>query len=288
MVDTLPTGLHIQSKYSDAKTYTLTSGRAHTINKERCYASTCSMSLVGGFWLFWWGYLFTRLLGADPDPQCPDDTDLTCLHWQKVASLWKKTPTKANGIWRWGKKLSWSVSLTYPSGSTPQMKIGRYFVGLFGSFLASYNCSIGRLRSGCWVLTKYRHSETGDYNPWVKRPKLSQFLTLRGDGPSHPSCKMEPWKTSNGQNWDPIEKCFSWPLLEPIAFFLKLDPQNHISMEWTEHCLLCVSVSSYLGVSRRSESFMRPLLSNSCFSSLHTHTALHLTVTLVKSWIYLI
>ena len=43
MVDTLPTGLHIQSKYSDAKTYTLTSGRAHTINKERCYAST--------FWL---------------------------------------------------------------------------------------------------------------------------------------------------------------------------------------------------------------------------------------------
>ena len=72
------------------------------------------------------------------------------------------------------------------------MKIGRYFVGLFGSFLASYNCSIGRLRSGCWVLTKYRHSETGDYNPWVKRPKLSQFLTLRGDGPCHPSCKMEP------------------------------------------------------------------------------------------------
>ena len=115
MVDTLPTGLHIQSKYSDAKTYTLTSGRAHTINKERCYASACSMSLVEGCWLFWWGYLFTRLLGPDPDPQCPDDTDLTCLHWQKVASLWKKTLTKANGIWRWGKKLSWSVSLTYPT-----------------------------------------------------------------------------------------------------------------------------------------------------------------------------
>ena len=72
------------------------------------------------------------------------------------------------------------------------MKIGRYFVGLFGSFLASYNCSIGRLRSSCWVLTKYRHSETGDYNPWVKRPKLSQFLTLRGDDSCHPSCKMEP------------------------------------------------------------------------------------------------
>ena len=99
--------------------------------------------------------------------------------------LEKKTLTKVNGIWRWGKKLSWSVSLT------PQMKIGRYFVGLFGSFLASYNCSIGRLRSSCWVLTKYRHSETSDYNPWVKRPKLSQFLTLRGDGPCHPSCKME-------------------------------------------------------------------------------------------------
>ena len=50
--------------------------------------------LVEGCWLFWWGYLFTRLLGPDPDPQCPDDTDLTCLHWQKVASPWKKHPQK--------------------------------------------------------------------------------------------------------------------------------------------------------------------------------------------------
>ena len=60
--------------------------------------------------------------------------------------------------------------------------------------LDSYNCSIDWLSSSCPVLTKYRHSETVDYNPWVKRPKLSQFFTLRGDDPCHPSCKMENLK----------------------------------------------------------------------------------------------
>ena len=33
----------------------------------------------------------------------------------------------------------------------------------------SYNCSIGWLRSSCRVLTKYRHSETADYNPGGSR-----------------------------------------------------------------------------------------------------------------------
>ena len=48
--------------------------------------------------------------------------------------------------------------------------------------LDSYNCSIDWLSSSCPVLTKYRHSETVDYNPWVKRPKLRQFLTWKAGG----------------------------------------------------------------------------------------------------------
>ena len=51
-----------------------------------------------------------------------------------------------------------------------------------GYLLDSYNCSIDWLRSSCRVLTKYRHSETADYNPWVKRPELRQFLTSKAAG----------------------------------------------------------------------------------------------------------
>ena len=51
-----------------------------------------------------------------------------------------------------------------------------------GYLLDSYNCSIDWLRSSCRVLTKYRHSETADYNPWVKRPELRQFLTSKASG----------------------------------------------------------------------------------------------------------
>ena len=79
--------------------------------------------------------------------------------------------------------------------------------------LDSYNCSIDWLSSSCPVLTKYRHSETVDYNPWVKRPKLRQFLTWKAGG-SRQVGQKPPKKVK----WDKAES-FQPRFWSSIMFF---------------------------------------------------------------------
>ena len=84
--------------------------------------------------------------------------------------------------------------------------------------LDSYNCSIDWLSSSCPVLTKYRHSETVDYNPWVKRPKLRQFLTRKAGG-SRQVGQKPPKKVK----WDKAEsfqpRFWSSIMFSPVILF---------------------------------------------------------------------
>ena len=84
--------------------------------------------------------------------------------------------------------------------------------------LDSYNCSIDWLSSSCPVLTKYRHSETVDYNPWVKRPKLRQFLTWKAGG-SRQVGQKPPKKVK----WDKAEsfqpRFWSSIMFSPVILF---------------------------------------------------------------------
>ena len=105
------------------------------------------------------------------------------------------------------------------------LKIGKSRIEVVGSFLDSYNnYSIDWLRSSCWVLTKYRHSEPADYIPWVKRPELRQFLTSKAAG-----------------LWHPRGKSRSIARLKKIFTLKMVQMHQHLeNMEWSEHCLLCV------------------------------------------------
>ena len=105
-----------------------------------------------------WGFCLLLFSNSSPNP-FPLESFST---W--IFSLFMEPPTglknwKSNSLW-------WNDEDASPKGY----------------LLDSYNCSIDWLRSSCRVLTKYRHSETADYNPWVKRPELRQFLTSKASG----------------------------------------------------------------------------------------------------------